>query len=212
VWGFPTISLTGRKKPFPKPKARASQSRGRTSRSDAGRYCSEWSCPWSTAYEAVAMMANVTTHKMTKLDRLGVLASEWSAQQRHDTNAVSSKKRTAFGVFMARRCRAVVDKAFCRSLLREFVADEWVFRHWAHARRAEAIANIYKSESPVWGKRGSLVGKRRVGTARFMSRSTGARKGSTDNCGAQVRAPVSPRSAPIHTSRFSGNGINGQAS
>jgi hypothetical protein len=70
------------------------------------------------------MMANVTTHKMTKLDRLRVLASEWSAQIRPDTNAVSSKKRTAFGVFMARRCRAVVDKAFCRSLLREFVADE----------------------------------------------------------------------------------------
>jgi hypothetical protein len=84
------------------------------------------------------MMANVTTHKMTKLDRLRVLASEWSAQQRHVTNAISSKKSAAFGVFMARRCRAVVDKAFCRSLLREFVAvaDELVFRHWAHARRA----------------------------------------------------------------------------
>ena len=83
------------------------------------------------------MMANVTTHKMTKLNRLRVLASEWSAQQRHVTNAVVARK-TAFGVFMARRCRAVVDKAFCRSLLREFVAvaDEWVFRHWSHARRA----------------------------------------------------------------------------
>jgi hypothetical protein len=76
------------------------------------------------------MMANVSTHKMTKLNRLRVLASDWSAQQRHDTNAVSSKKRTAFGMFMARRCRAVVDKAFCRSLLREFVADEGVFRHF----------------------------------------------------------------------------------
>jgi hypothetical protein len=70
------------------------------------------------------MRANVTTHKMTKLNRLRVLASKWSDQPRHDTNAVNSKKRTAFGVFMARRCRAVVDKAFCRSLLREFVADE----------------------------------------------------------------------------------------
>ena len=30
--------------------------------------------------------------------------------------------------------------------------------------------------------------KRRVGTARFMSRSTAADKGSTDDCGAQVRA------------------------
>ena len=51
------------------------------------------------------MMANVTTHKMRKLDRLRVLASEWSAQLRPDTNAVSSKKRTAFRVFMAQRCR-----------------------------------------------------------------------------------------------------------
>jgi hypothetical protein len=47
------------------------------------------------------MMANVTTHKMTKLDKLRVLASEWSAQIRPDTNAVSSKKSTAFRVFMA---------------------------------------------------------------------------------------------------------------
>ena len=31
------------------------------------------------------MMANVTTHKMTKLDKLRVLASEWSAQIRLDT-------------------------------------------------------------------------------------------------------------------------------
>jgi hypothetical protein len=29
-----------------------------------------------SVYEAVAMMANVTTHKMTKLDKLCVLASE----------------------------------------------------------------------------------------------------------------------------------------
>jgi hypothetical protein len=141
------------------------------------------------------MTANVTTHKMTKLDKLRVLASEWSDQPRPDMNAVSSKKRMAFRVFMARRCRAVVDKPFCRSLLREFVADEWVFRHWAHARRAEAIANIYKSESPVWGKRGSLVGKRRVGTARFMSRSTAADKGSTDNGTGLRSALVSP---PVH--------------
>ena len=47
------------------------------------------------------MMANVTTHKMTKLDGLRVLASEWSAQIRPDTNEVRSKKRTAFRVFMA---------------------------------------------------------------------------------------------------------------
>ena len=45
---------------------------------------------------------------------------------------------------------------------------------------AEAIADVYKSESPVWGKRGFLMEKRRVGTARFMSRSTDAGKGSTD--------------------------------
>ena len=47
------------------------------------------------------MMANVTAHKMTKLDGLRVLASEWSAQIRPDTNAISSKKRMAFRVFMA---------------------------------------------------------------------------------------------------------------
>jgi hypothetical protein len=46
---------------------------------------------------------------------------------------------------------------------------------------AEAIADVYKSESPAWGKRGFLMEKRRVGTARFMSRSTAADKGSTDN-------------------------------
>ena len=46
---------------------------------------------------------------------------------------------------------------------------------------AEAIADVYKSESPAWGKRGLLMEKRRVGTARFMSRSTAADKGSTDN-------------------------------
>jgi hypothetical protein len=45
---------------------------------------------------------------------------------------------------------------------------------------AEAIADVYKSESPAWGKRGFLLKKRRVGTARFMSRSTAADKGSID--------------------------------
>jgi hypothetical protein len=54
---------------------------------------------------------------------------------------------------------------------------------------AEVIANVYKSESPAWGKRGFLMEKRRVGTARFMSRSTAADKGSTDN-----GAGSSPRS------------------
>jgi hypothetical protein len=39
------------------------------------------------------MMANVTTHKMTKLDKLRVLASEWSDQPRPDMNAVSSKNK-----------------------------------------------------------------------------------------------------------------------
>jgi hypothetical protein len=33
---------------------------------------------------------------------------------------------------------------------------------------AEAIADVYKSESPAWGKRGFLMEKRRVGTARFI--------------------------------------------
>jgi hypothetical protein len=42
------------------------------------------------------MMANVTTQKMTKLDKLCVLTSEWSDQLRPDTNAVSSEKRLAF--------------------------------------------------------------------------------------------------------------------
>jgi hypothetical protein len=32
---------------------------------------------------------------------------------------------------------------------------------------AEATADVYKSESPAWGKRGFLMEKRRVGTARF---------------------------------------------
>ena len=48
---------------------------------------------------------------------------------------------------------------------------------------AEAIADVYKSESPAWGKRGFLMEKRWVGTVRFMSRSTAADKGST-GCGA----------------------------
>jgi hypothetical protein len=54
---------------------------------------------------ALQMIANVTTHKMTKLDKLRVLASEWSARIRPDMNAVSSKKRITFRVFMARRSR-----------------------------------------------------------------------------------------------------------
>jgi hypothetical protein len=70
------------------------------------------------------MMANVTTHKMTKLDKLCVLASEWSAQIRPDTNAISIRKKMAFGLFMTQRCEHAVDKTFPRSLLREFVADE----------------------------------------------------------------------------------------
>ena len=45
----------------------------------------------------------------------------------------------------------------------------------------EAIADVNKSESPAWGGRGFPIEKRRVGSARFMSRSTAADKGSTDN-------------------------------
>jgi hypothetical protein len=41
---------------------------------------------------------------------------------------------------------------------------------------AEAIADVYKSESPAWGKRGLLMEKRGRGTSRFMSKSTGADK------------------------------------
>jgi hypothetical protein len=41
---------------------------------------------------------------------------------------------------------------------------------------AEAIADVYKSESPAWGKRGFLMEKRGRGTSRFMSKSTGADK------------------------------------
>jgi hypothetical protein len=63
---------------------------------NSGCYCCERPCQWSTAYPAVAMMAKVTTHKMTKLDKLCVVASEWSTQLRLATNAVSSKKRMAF--------------------------------------------------------------------------------------------------------------------
>ena len=44
-----------------------------------------------------------------------------------------------------------------------------------------------KRGSPAWGKRGFLLGKRRVGTARFMSKSTDADKGSTDNLSICVR-------------------------
>jgi hypothetical protein len=46
---------------------------------------------------------------------------------------------------------------------------------------AEALADVYKSESPAWGKRGFLMEKRRVGTARFKSRSTAVDKGSTNS-------------------------------
>jgi hypothetical protein len=63
-----------------------------------------------SVYEAVAMMANVTTHKMTKLDKLCVLASEWSAQIRPDTSAIGSRKKMTFGVFMAQRCLAGREK------------------------------------------------------------------------------------------------------
>jgi hypothetical protein len=42
----------------------------------AGCYCREGPSHWSTAYPAVVMMANVNVHKMTKLDKLWVLASE----------------------------------------------------------------------------------------------------------------------------------------
>jgi hypothetical protein len=67
----------------------------------AGRYCCDWRCQRSTANPAVPMMANVTTHKMTKLNKLRVLASEWSAQPSPDTNTVRSRKTMAFRVFMA---------------------------------------------------------------------------------------------------------------
>ena len=40
------------------------------------------------------------------------------------------------------------------------------------------LLTVHKSENPAWGKRGFLMEKRRVGTARFM---TAADKGSTDN-------------------------------
>ena len=56
---------------------------------------------------------------------------------------------------------------------------------------AVATADVYKSESPAWGKRGFLMEKRRVGTARFMSRSTAADKGSTDS-----DAGLGPRPRP----------------
>jgi hypothetical protein len=38
-----------------------------------------------------------------------------------------------------------------------------------------------------------------------------ARRGEVRGARIQVRAPLSSKSAPIHASRFSGNGINGQA-
>ena len=55
---------------------------------------------------------------------------------------------------------------------------------------AEAIVDVYKSESPAWGKRGFLMEKRRVGTVRFTSRSTGARKSSTNNGAGSGRRPA----------------------
>jgi hypothetical protein len=61
---------------------------------------------------------------------------------------------------------------------------------------AEAIADVYKSESPAWGERGFLMEKRRVGTARFMSRSTDAGKGSTD-----TGAGSGPRITSCHAVR-----------
>jgi hypothetical protein len=60
---------------------------------------------------------------------------------------------------------------------------------------AEAIADVYKSESPAWGKRGFLMEKRRVGTERFMSRSTAADKGSTDNGAGSGPAPPQTKEA-----------------
>jgi hypothetical protein len=37
------------------------------------------------------------------------------------------------------------------------------------------------AKTPPWGKRGFLMGERRVGAARFANRSTDADKGSTNN-------------------------------
>ena len=48
------------------------------------------------------------------------------------------------------------------------------------------LLTVHKSESPAWGKRGFLMEKRRVGTARFKRRSTAVDKGST-NSGAGPR-------------------------
>jgi hypothetical protein len=50
-----------------------------------------------------------------------------------------------------------------------------------HARRMRRYLASTTGESPAWGERGFLMEKRRVGTARFISRSTDAHKGSTNN-------------------------------
>jgi hypothetical protein len=56
------------------------------------------------------------------------------------------------------------------------------------------LLTVHKSESPAWGKRGFLMEKRRVGTVRFMSGSTAADKGSTDNgAGLGPRPFLGPR-------------------
>ena len=62
------------------------------------------------------------------------------------------------------------------------------------------IRPLCKSESPAWGKRGFLMAKRRVGTARFMSRSTAADKGSTDNGAGSGPRPQAP---PVRADGFS---------
>jgi|KBSMisStandDraft_5_1062788.scaffolds.fasta_scaffold4205219_1 hypothetical protein len=64
------------------------------------------------------MTANVITQKKTKLDKLRVLASEWSDQLRPDTNPINSKIRMAFRVFMAEHAEHVVKKSYRRSRLR----------------------------------------------------------------------------------------------
>jgi hypothetical protein len=62
------------------------------------------------------------------------------------------------------------------------------------------LLTVHKSESPAWGKRGFLMEKRRVGTARFMSRSTAADKGSTDKGAGSGFAPdLQPVWQPRHS-------------
>jgi hypothetical protein len=76
------------------------------------------------------------------------------------------------------RSRFIVNSIFGDCKWRQLSTSVW-YRSFGY--RAKAIADVYKSESPAWGKRGFLMEKRRVGTARFKSRSTAADKGSTDN-------------------------------